>query len=569
MISRGQPELPPDLLDRLAGLVSAHLGLDFTASRQRDLVRGLQAVFREMGRKGGGVDPVACARQLLSEPHLSREQLDALAIHLTVGETYFFRTRALFETLENSVLPRLARQAEREGRPLRLWSAGCSSGEEPFSLAIVLDRLGLLKGAVEEAGRPVLGSDINPLFLAKAKLGIYSDWSFRDTPPWLIQEYFEPAGQGRYAVVPRIRRAVRFITLNLVRDAYPDLASGTAGVDLILCRHVLMYFHKAAADEVVRRLRLSLREGGCLIVSPAEVAHLDLSRFRPERIGETLVHWNDPVPPAPAARTVFAPLPLEPAIQPLPWSVPQPPSLWPPLARPSVSPAVLSPTAPFEPPAPPSVQAPSAPGAPSPEGPPLPDVVPVPGELEDAECLYARGEYEQAIRTLEAHLALMESRTPESLSAGETAEMVECLLLGARAWANLGHFDQALRWSRRAADLGRMNPEAHYLLATILLEQGRTQEAVVALRRVLYLVPDFAPAQLALARAAFMSENPEEGVRVVRRLLEGLSARPPGEEVPGAEGLTVGALRGFARAMLEQAGEVSDSGPPEGGNRRR
>ncbi|MBI4190530.1 MAG: chemotaxis protein CheR, partial [Betaproteobacteria bacterium] len=118
--------LPDPLLSQLSEFVAARVGLHFPSERWRDLERAIVSAAKDFDYQ----DPQSCIHSLLSSP-LSRRQIEILASHLTVGETYFFREKASFESLEKYVLPELVRARRETGRCLRIWSAGCSTGEEP------------------------------------------------------------------------------------------------------------------------------------------------------------------------------------------------------------------------------------------------------------------------------------------------------------------------------------------------------------------------------------------------------------------------------------------------------
>jgi chemotaxis protein methyltransferase CheR len=219
---------------------------------------------------------------------------EVLAEALTVGETYFFRDRALFDLLAREELPRLLLRAAKEGRPLRIWSAGCSSGEEPYSLAMVLEDL-------PDAHKTfLLATDINPAFLEKAMEGVYGDWSFRESPPGIKERFFAREG-NRYILAPRIRRKVRFQLLNLAEACYPSVLTHTTHLDLILCRNVLMYLAPETGAAILRRFHEALVEGGTLILGPSETFLADKAGFRFDyRDGCIFLMKPPAMPPAPA-----------------------------------------------------------------------------------------------------------------------------------------------------------------------------------------------------------------------------------------------------------------------------
>src|SRR3990172_4432087 len=263
--------LSDSLLSRLSGFLESQVGLHFPRARWRDLERGIAAASRESGY----AQAEAYIHWLLAAP-LTRHQIEMLASQLTVGETYFFREKRSLDILEQQILPELLRARAQTEKHLRIWSAGCCSGEEPYSIAMLLDRL---IPDFEKWNLTILATDINPRFLRRAAQGIYGAWSFRDTPAWIREQYFDRRQDGRFEIQPRIRRMVTFSYLNLAEDAYPSLVNGTNAMDVILCRNVLMYFAQERARKVVDKLHRSLVDGGWLITSPAETSTVLFSAF--------------------------------------------------------------------------------------------------------------------------------------------------------------------------------------------------------------------------------------------------------------------------------------------------
>lgn len=294
----------PDLLAEVRRLVGLQLGLDYSRERGELLDRKLTGALQ-----GGGCNSLELAAARLADLAPESPELMRFARHLTVGETYFFRDLALFEALRQQVLPALIAARRAAGALyLRLWSAGCSTGEEAYSLAILLDRL--LPDA-QKWRLAILATDIDPVALAWAREGRYGEWSFRGTPAWVREHYFSRPDAKTYEVIPRIREGVIFKPLNLAQESYPSGRSGTTELDLVLCRNVLMYFTAAARRSTVERLQGALIEGGLLAVGPPEASAPLLSPLVPVNFpGTTLFRKDRAAPESPHFETPGLPPPM-------------------------------------------------------------------------------------------------------------------------------------------------------------------------------------------------------------------------------------------------------------------
>jgi chemotaxis protein methyltransferase CheR len=281
------PTLSDSVLERAALRVSALLGLHFPETRRRELRQGLLRATEELG---AGDDTTL---EWLAKPELSRRELDVLASHLTVGETYFFREKAVFRALETEILPALIDERQKTSRALRIWSAGCCTGEEPYSLAMLLEQL---IPDLDCWDISILGTDVNPRFLRRATEGLYNTWSFRDVDARIQQRFFTPRAPGRYEISPDVKRRVRFQHLNLVEDAFPSPLNGTWELDLVLCRNVLMYFAGTTASEVIARVRRCLLPGGWLVVSPSETAQALFQGFSQVHCQDAILYRRDAEP---------------------------------------------------------------------------------------------------------------------------------------------------------------------------------------------------------------------------------------------------------------------------------
>jgi chemotaxis protein methyltransferase CheR len=265
--------LSSSLLSQLSEFVSTQTGLHFPQERWGDLERGIAAAAPDLNFS----DRESCARWLLSAP-LTRHMNEILASHLSVGETYFFREKPSLGIFEQQILPELLQRRRQNERRLRVWSAGCSTGEEAYTIAILLDRL---IPDLKDWNVTILATDFNPKFLRKAAQGVYGEWSFRNVPAWLRERYFTKGKNGCFEILPRIRKMVTFSYLNFADDIYPSLSNNTSAMDVIFCRNVLMYFTAQRTKQVADNFFRALVDGGWLIVSPAEGSNTLLSSYTP------------------------------------------------------------------------------------------------------------------------------------------------------------------------------------------------------------------------------------------------------------------------------------------------
>jgi len=232
----------------------------------------------------------------LPENELVREA-EHIAAQLTPGETFFLRDHGQFELLRFKLLPELI-EARRQRKTLRLWSAGCATGEEAYSLAMVVDKV-----LPERRGWDItiIGSDINEEALATARRGCYGQWSFRLVPARLQECYFHREADD-WVLNTDIRSMVSFRRGNLVADPLPD--AFFRDMDLILCRNVLIYLQPDAVRTVAGKLAACLAEGAYLLTGHTELMDIPVPDLRSRLFPEGVVYQRAERP-APAALPSF------------------------------------------------------------------------------------------------------------------------------------------------------------------------------------------------------------------------------------------------------------------------
>ncbi len=475
--------IPTPLLARFNDYVAAHLGLDFPDNRSRDLERGLWAAARELN-----FHDLQQLMRWLTETPPAQGPIQALARHLTVAETYFFRDAQIFlDALERHILPEIVAARDEGERRIRIWSAGCATGEEPYSIAILLDRL---SARLEDWNVTVLGTDVNTRALKIAEQGVYRPWSFRGAPDWLQRDYFRVRDHDEFEILPKIKNVVTFAYHNLAEDNYPSLTNNTNAMDVILCCNVLMYMTQEMRRQVVERFYRSLLDGGWLIVGSAEAVPALYPQFEPITRG-ALLFRRPPLDIDAMARIARNTPQSAPAI-------PQPElqATIPSIPRPGIG-------------------------------------IDRPGQNAYARAvgLYERGRYSEAAQLL------------------EPLQDAKAHALRARIQANTGALQQALAACEKAIAIDATQAVFHHLHASILQEVGRKAESLEAYRRALYLAPDMVVSHVALASLLKRLGRVKEATRHFRIAAALLAPLPRDAPVPYGEGLTAGRLRQAIRLM--------------------
>jgi len=485
-------------LNQLATLIAEKMGLHLSVNRRQELRQTIQALAKEQGQ-----EDTALFIQSLIASSLSEQQVKTLSSHLTIGETYFFREMKSLEAFRDSVVSGFIKHRTGKDRCLRVWSAGCSSGEEPYTVAMLIDQM------IPETNKwdiRIYGTDINLQALEKARRGVYTKWSFRGTPDTMRDRYFEPAGQGTYVVKARFKDMVSFSYLNLATDDYPS-SLNTQKMDVIFCRNVMIYFTPQMIQRVIQRMHSYLAEGGWLIVAPSETLTLLSSEFSAVSFeGVTLYRKVTLEPLDYKAEVPVVPLVSEPFLH--------APSIW-------SEPVQVFPDLP--------------PGVP-----PGVSLVPEPEcnaqRYEDALSAYQGRRYEEAVALLQTIFSDEGyGEYPWGLDGSASALM-------ARVLADQGNLEQAVQWCEKAIAENKLNPEYRFLQAMILLEQGQEKAAVQACMRSLYLNPDFIAAYYLLGTLAVRENRPEDANRYFQQALALLLNVPKENILQELDGITAGRL---------------------------
>jgi len=245
-------DFPDDAYASICELLQARRAFDIGSYKDRCVKR----------RMAGRVRARDCrdAYSYLELLRRDEDELDTLLSTLTIHVSHFFRNPSTYRVLEATVLPELLTRArQRPDKTLRLWSAGCSSGEEPYSLALLLQELATRDVRVE-----ITATDVSPRILALAEAGEFDAQRLGEIPDRVRETYFVRLEGTRFRLRDEIRSKVRFLRQNLLVDV-PHTE-----VDLILCRNVLIYFSREEQAQILRRFAAALNPGGYLVLGRAE-----------------------------------------------------------------------------------------------------------------------------------------------------------------------------------------------------------------------------------------------------------------------------------------------------------
>jgi chemotaxis protein methyltransferase CheR len=437
----------PTLIHDFVQLIASHTGIQIQERDRLDLIKkiGVRLTAQKLNT------PEAYYQLLATPSILAKQEWQDLALLLTTGETYFFRDRGQIDLIQQTILPEIMarKQLEIFKSTLRIWSAGCSTGEEPYSIATIVKELipnylnwNLL----------ILGTDINTESIAKAKTANFSEWSFRMVKPELKQRYFSKQEKS-WQLNEQIQRMATFRTGNLLTDEYPSLNSNIYNLDIIICRNVFIYFNSKNVETILGKLYQTLSPGGYLIVGHTELHDLNLKGFVPQAYDESVVYQRSEDVPQTSLIT-----PSRPAVAPKSVLIPRSHQTVPPKQTPlEIKPVVKS-----------VVKSEVKPSDRS----TLPSNLHT--DLKKAQTLFEQGEYaltlQQADQLLRQH--------PDHFAV---------IYLISQTYANLGQYQKAIYYCHQAIALDSMSIDIYYLLAQIAEAQGHLSQAKEYLKRMIYI----------------------------------------------------------------------------------
>jgi len=515
---------------RFRNLVLERSGLYFPEKRRTSLEVGLfKALAASTLFISEGVYNLDYYYDLLRDKNnpTGKAELERLIHTLTIGETHFFRDEAQFSALASYVLPELIARKRAAAaaigpaiKPqLRIWSAGCATGEEPYSIAILLTEL---LPDIDQWQILILATDINQESLVRARQAHYSDWSFRETRAKTLRpRYFSHKrtttprlGTGRYRLRADIRQMVTFSSLNLIEDDYPAIHNNTVSMDLILCRNVTIYFTEATTRQVVKRFYEALDGGGWLAVGHAEPSLTVYRAFQVHTFPGTVLYQKTG--------------------QPQPW-----PEDW----------QWLDDSAQVEQPQTLATWAQNEPGSPVVRQTRLngksSSVLDTSDRSAEADvCQLARaqldkGYIKEAIGALKSKLAEEPNLAP-----------AYCLL--GRAYANMGRWDEAQHWCQSALEWDRLLPEAYYVLGLVYQHADNLELAIDMLKKAIYLDRQAPLPHFILAMLYKKVGQLENAQRTFQNAINTLQKWPATTVIPDTGGATAKHLLDISHRFLDE-----------------
>ena len=440
---------------------------------------------------------------------------------LSITESYFFRDQGQFLLLKHRLLPELIQRKRAIGRSqaqtLRVWSAGCSTGEEAYSLAILIKEL---IPPDEDWKISIIGTDINQAAVEQARQGLYSNWSFRLVSPEVQKTYFQPHRRG-WEIDPTIRQMVNFHVKNLVPDSKPlppgDIPNLHA-LDLIVCRNVFIYFSASAIAQVLAAFHHALAPGGYLLTGHTELYSQQSIPFKTRAFPESIAYQREIHPvPTPTAQ------PLRPAAS--------SPNSTPPLAlSPAAAPEIIPPPARIH-----SLDS-------KPRSTPA-----LSNKLEQARVQnQATTPTDSNTKKLSEIIQLIDQKAyseaigkAKQLIAQNNQQQLQLYCLLAEVYANLGDYADAIEACHQALRFDPLTADPLYILAQISQEQGDLESAKGFLRRVIYLNPMAGYAYFELGCLYEQQGNLDKAQRNWKSTLGVLKQLSPDTPVDWRKGVTV------------------------------
>lgn len=501
-----------DNFDLISQHISRLLGLHFSERQLEGMGRNVMKAAMDLKR-----DPQPDSLQKwLAAGSLSGSELDALARHLSVGETYFFRESKGLDLFKNEIIPGFIKQDPT--KEIRIWSAGCSSGEEPYTLAMLLhERI----PDFQNRNIRIIASDFNADALNKARNGRYTAWSYRETPESYKKKYFRNVGK-HFEIRNEIRQMVTFFQLNLAKADYPSIKNDTDNLDVIFCRNVLMYFMPEMAIQVANRFYQALKQDGWLITSQVELHEAYYAAFQKVRYQQGVFYRKcakvDKIRGKPESAGIQS-------------AISNKEKVW------------LHATEKRK------------------ASPALKKTIKKVSKVNILKDKASTRSAQYAVKLTELQTTIKKAEELfQAANYGACSELCLAFLknkpfnkeLGAllvQSLANLGKHEQARNWGEKLIDAEGENTTYLNLFATILMEMGNLQLAEKTLIKILYLDPNHAAALFNMHMVLKALEKNKLAKKYFNNLLSVIDQLDDHSYIPGLEDITAGVVRSMIKSI--------------------
>lgn len=493
--------LPSKKLLALSHFLDKNMGLYYPEKAWS----GFEKKLPEIAKSLGFSDVTKCVDYLLERP-VTHELICTLAKHLTIGETYFFREIDLMNKIIAKILSPIIKERKNTTKSLRIWSAACCTGEEPYTIAMLLTQL---IPNYKLWNISILGTDINLEFLKTASEGKYRDWSFRNTNQEIKKKFFIKNNEN-YELKSDIKQMVRFSHLNLVEDNYPSLINGTTGLDLIICNNVLIYFSENQIKKVTNQLARCLSDEGYLVVTAIESPFVSLENLSQQKeLGGNF--FKKKMNLKKSKKSNISPtLSTKDKIQDKNFNRNE--NEFTAKKVNNVTEEEL---------------------------------------LKDSETFFSLGDYQKTIQTLLKfnETYYLEKNLPIYLK-------ILCLLI--KSYANLGQLNKGLELCEACLKKYTIEPILYYLHAVILQEVGELDKAIQSLKKALFLDSEFVIAYFTLANILLLRSDINESKKNFRNAQLILDKHEPEWQVPEGEGLTSARLKEIIKDIFKRMEDKND-----------
>lgn len=489
---------PEDLKLKLRAYITGRSGLYF---KDYDLKELEKAATKRMLTLG--INSPISYYELITKSTEREAEFRELLNLLTINHTYFFRNEPQFAAFKEKVLPEIIQerlaaavsQGQGEKPSIRIWSAGCSTGEEPYTIAIILKEL---IPDIKEWDIEILATDVSGNVLEGAKAGIYGKNSVKPVPKQYLDKYFSEISAGgretKYRLIEGIREMVRFEYHNMIEDPF------LSGFDIIFCRNVVIYFDLPTTKKVMERFYNSLCDGGYIFMGYSETLQYITGKFRMQEWSDAIYYRKISGAQLPDEKTVFSEADTAKRI----------------------SHALVE-----------------------------AEEKEIRLETRESQAKKASPLIEKAreyilLKQYSPALALAEE------AAGIDKDSPEPHILAAEIYANQGDYTRAKASLSDAIKADRLFAPAHYLMGSLYFEEGDIESAKSAFKKALFLDKDLLLPSFALANVHKTEGKTADSMRQYRNTLKSLSKYRADDIIPYSGGFSAAAISSVCRDNLER-----------------